>query len=146
MHSDSLGIGFWMAFALIAAVCPLLLVLAKRLWHNQWSVADRPPNWWLWGPALFRGSIRATPLAVADTCALVLVGLATALWSSHRDDATYRLPIYLLAPIWLGLFVLMGCVVLFNRPRALVPPHLRQQPGAIHEWLSSRAGSRRATG
>lgn len=27
--------------------------------------------------------------------------------------------------------------ILFNRPRTLVPPYLRDQPGAVAEWLDT---------
>lgn len=31
----------------------------------------------------------------------------------------------------------MAAIVLFNRPRTLVPPYLRDQPGAVAEWLGT---------
>lgn len=31
----------------------------------------------------------------------------------------------------------MAAIVLFNRPRTLVPPYLRDQPGAVAEWLDT---------
>ncbi len=35
---------------------------------------------------------------------------------------------------FLSLFV-MATVILFNRPKFIVPRHLRLQPGAVQEWF-----------
>jgi hypothetical protein len=44
---------------------------------------------------------------------------------------------------FLGAFLLALTIFLFNFPRLAVPPHLRNQPGALGEWLGKR---RRADG
>jgi len=43
--------------------------------------------------------------------------------------------------LWGLLFLVAIMVLLFNRPKFVVPPHLRDQPGALREWrrLPNRA-------
>jgi hypothetical protein len=36
------------------------------------------------------------------------------------------------ALVWIGVPALAISVALFNRPRLVVPPHLRDQPGLVH--------------
>ena len=38
----------------------------------------------------------------------------------------------------LGLFLLAFPITFFNRPRFLVPPHQRDEPGAVEEWRRAR--------
>jgi hypothetical protein len=46
-------------------------------------------------------------------------------------------------PVWFGFgFLLFGLlsfsIALFNWPKILVPPALRDQPGAVRVWLRNR--------
>jgi hypothetical protein len=39
----------------------------------------------------------------------------------------------------LGLFLLAFPITFFSRPKFLVPPHQREEPGALAEWRRDRA-------
>ncbi len=42
--------------------------------------------------------------------------------------------------IFVIVFLLMVTVTLLNRAKAVVPPPLRDQPGAIEEWIEAYGG------
>ena len=42
----------------------------------------------------------------------------------------------------LGFFLLALPITYFNRPRFLVPPHQRDDPGALAEWRRARHAGR----
>jgi hypothetical protein len=104
-------------------------------------IFDRPPAIWPYGDALWRGWVRALPSGAAGFTPGTTLGLYL-LWGPDDLHAAA-------AVVFLGLagaalsFALMVTVALFNWPRFVVPPHLREQPGAVTEWI---AGSRRRRG
>ncbi len=93
------------------------------------------------GESLRRGFVRTIHLGVVGTAAVVLV-----LVSSYLEDKAGN---ELLAQIGAAvervatgaflLIVLLDIViVLFNRPKALVPPPYRNEPGALTDWMRRR--------
>lgn len=109
------------------------LAIVPRIWTNEWNSQnpDRVPSYWGFGPALWRGLIRVTPLCAGLTlllgAQLVLLDLdLDATWvATAQEIGMYAMGVILL---------LIGAVVLLNEPKVLVPPHLRHQPGAMDEW------------
>jgi hypothetical protein len=105
-------------------------------------------SWWPFGNALLRGWIRMTPVAIAGIwimLAIVAIGIPST--GAEPGSALYALG-YLLIPLTLLLFAcfaVMVTIVLFNRPRFLVAPHLRTDPGAISAWFHPHRGQRRST-
>jgi hypothetical protein len=65
---------------------------------------------------------------MAGALAIGFVGLNVGSSAAHAIGLLFSALAALLA-------VLAATITFFNRPRFLVPPHLRHQPGAIAEWL-----------
>jgi hypothetical protein len=106
----------------------VLIALVAR-WHaprDHWS--NRMPPYWIWGESWWRG-LRRARLVIT----LSVLGLA-----SGGIIPTLMLPLGLTAfaigvPLALTTF-------LFNWPRVLVPPALRDEKGVVTEAYQSRLG------
>ena len=56
-----------------------------------------------------------------------------------------ELPAAVLGVAWVAVFfVLLPSLVLFAAPQALVPPAVRDRPGAVAEWRAARRARRPA--
>ena len=113
-------------------------VVARRVWRGESGLdGDVPPEWWFLGDATWRGVARA----YIATGPFVLLIFAGGLIAEFTDayDAGMAVAV---SGMLLGALV-HGSIVLFNRPQALVPPHLRAEAGALAE---RRARRRRVAG
>jgi hypothetical protein len=140
-------------FGIVQAIALTLLLLLMfgaslrllNIWRNsQMSerIFKRMRSWWLWGDPLLRGWVRALAVGLIGGWLLVASTIAAALLAT--ETVTSSVGFGFLTLLVIGLFVSLGMVatiMLFNRPRFAVPPHLRDQPGAVAEWRAS--GSRR---
>lgn len=133
----------WLFYALSLSLV-VLFALALRQLPELWREGlwvwdyDRPEEWWGLGLPLWRGIIRmAIPGFVA-----VLPFIAVALvWTAFPEGSTmYYVLGYVGCAGLLLLAYIEGGIVLFNRPRALVPPPYRDRPGAVAEWRERRSG------
>jgi hypothetical protein len=108
------------------------LVLGPRWWRNELSrLAYRPDDvaeWWPYGGALWRGMLR-TP--VVGWIAIPLGSFGAVLAEFDGVLAGIGGAAAIVACILVFSIV---TIVLFNRPKLLVFPWLRDQPGAIAEW------------
>lgn len=102
-----------------------------KLWRNEHRFdSNSPPQGWPFGSALWRAYIRASPAGVLFLFWGGLGMLADALFAGLV--AAILVP---LAALLAGALVVSAwSIALFNRPRFLAPPHLREQPGAVAEW------------
>jgi hypothetical protein len=130
---------------LLAVMLGASLRMAK-IWSDD-RMSDRifktMRSWWLWSDALLRGWIRALPVGLVGGWFLVVAMAVAALATETMESS---LGFGLLAFLVLLLFVSLGMavsVMLFNRPSFVVPPHLRDSPGALKEWRSARSRRRR---
>jgi hypothetical protein len=104
---------------------------ARRLWRGPHRILDSAhvpaaP----FGPAYSHGFTRCLPLVAAFCGAVMLpLGLAVALRGDLGDGLAIvaALEALMLIPALLGVFF-------FNRPRWCVPPHRRDEPGALAEF------------
>ena len=117
----------------------VIYVLAiGKVWRGTSHIdTERPPSWWPFSVALWRGISRAFP--VQGACVLVLIaggGVADAI---GKDGAGYDIAMSAGLVGLLGIFVFALPIMFYNRPRFLVPPHQRDDPGAIAEWRTARA-------
>ncbi len=118
-----------------------------KLWRDD-RMSDRifktMRSWWIWGDVLLRGWIRALPVGLVGGWLLVLAMAVAAALATETMESS--LGFGLLALLVLLLFVSLGMavsVMLLNRPNFVVPPHLRNAPGALKEWRSTRSRRRR---
>lgn len=121
--------------AMVAAVLALLLglgvlALLPSIWRGTSPFLESDGSAglrWFWGERIGRGLVRGIAMA---GLAFVAVGVSlTSLALNGGDD---------LGPVgraagWaaLGALGLMMLIVLFNRPKLLVPPSLRAERGAV---------------
>ena len=117
------------------------------IWRDQ-ATAGRifktMRSWWLWGDALLRGWVRALAAGLVGGWLLVVsMGLAALLATDTIESSGgFALLALLVGGLFLSLAV-VASIILVNRPRFAVPPHARDEPGALAEWRSSRSRSHR---
>lgn len=114
-------------------------VLVRKVWRGGSALrGDHPPEWWFLGVPIWRGNARA----FVATIPLVLLMCVGAIIAEFGGQQAYDPGMAVAAAGLLGLFLVQLPIVFFNRPRFAVPPHLRDEPGALAEM---RARRRRAT-
>lgn len=99
---------------------------AIRLWRNESRAFNDPEALHRWGsPHTARAFRRAFPVAIF-AIALTACAWAALIVGSPTNIVT---GVFLLSA---GLCALIGwLIVLVNRPKTLVPPHLRDEPGLL---------------
>lgn len=120
--------------AVVAGLGSLLgLVSLPALWRGSLDVEPALRSWWLWGAVSRRAAVRASPAAwlsfIVGTCGVWLMLLT--------PDAPRAVWVMFTAA-WGGMSVLAITAALFARPKWIVVPRLRRQPGAVQEWLRAR--------
>ena len=136
--------GDWLLFAIAGALGLAGLVGIRRLWRRETTFYDRVPGWWIWSDALWRGFVRALPVGAVGFLMFIATGITAALVPEVPPSETccgFARPVWAVALILVPfclIMLLLATIVLFNWPAALVPPHLRGQPGLIREWLGDR--------
>lgn len=131
----------WIILTIWVAFLALSPYVARRHWRHQLAALDRPvPSWWPYGGALWRGWIRA---AIVATMYVVVGGpvyFVVNLWGYDPPWPTGFVTLYtvVVAGFTFVPLLLFFSVMLFSWPRFLIPPHLRDQPGAVSEWISGR--------
>jgi hypothetical protein len=119
----------------------IYVVAARKVWRGESGLdGDVPPAWWFLGDEWWRGVARGYIASVP----FLLVALVGGIVAEFTDDFDLGMSIAvlgLLAGVALNL-----CIVAFNRPRSLVPPHLRSEPGALAARRAHRARRTRRAG
>lgn len=139
-----LSVRDWIVAALLLLIVIFGLRNLPRIWRHELRTYDEVNAYWPWGEAPWRGWVRAMPLSVV-WLALVfpLAGLGAVI--PEEPAGPFVRPLWWVLPT-LGAFALFGVlfagVVLFNRPRAIVAPHLRTQSGAVEERRRARRRAR----
>lgn len=119
----------------ILAVGVLIAAIGARgvpqLWRGCATEAMTPPPWWLWSERAWAAWVRGTPVGSAGFGILVLVAIVGN-FLPEEPWAGFARPWWFVLPA-LTLFgavtTLLVSIALFNRPKRLVPPHLRDAPG-----------------
>ena len=81
------------------------------------------------------GVVRALPVQAACVTLLIGGGIAGDL---VKDSPGYDIVMSVGLVGLLGMFLLALPIMYFNRPRFAVPPHQRDEPGAVAEWRAAR--------
>lgn len=106
-----------------------------RIWKHETTFYDTMFPWWVWGETLWRAFIRC--MVFGWVCGSILCVAIT--YYAYFGDLDRDV-----APLWFaipgGANLIIGAILLitvtfFNWPKFVVPPHLRDQPGALREWL-----------
>lgn len=117
-------------------------LIEKSLWYQgAWRTRGEVMfAWWPWGDTSRRGAIRgfvATVFAGWAFAIAIVTGDASAYLHKGAAEAAR-----ILAFVFLGLFVvgliIHFSVMLFNRPKFIVPPPQRNEPGVIAERAARR--------
>jgi hypothetical protein len=126
-----------LAIVVLAGIVGLYAVAIKRIWQgtSEYDPSD-PPAWWPFSLPLWRGVARAFP--VQGACAILVIGGGIAADLAGKGSPGYDFGMSVGLAGLLGLFLLALPITFFNRPRFLVPPHQRQDPGALAEWRRAR--------
>ncbi|MFR9780880.1 hypothetical protein ACL02O_33190 [Micromonospora sp. MS34] len=135
-----------MAYYLIAffTLGPAFMTFkAVQLWRNAELVGFFMNTFAFlpFGKDVRRGEVRSLNLTVASLWAadvLLLVGLTGGELSGFRAGAVVAAVLVILACVCGEV-----CVVLFNAPKFVVPPHMRTDPGVLAARRARRHSARR---
>jgi hypothetical protein len=126
-------VGLLVAIVVLAGIVGLYAVAIKRVWQGTSEYdPSGPPAWWPFSLPLWRGVSRAFP--VQGACAILVIGGGIGADLAGKDSSGYDIGMSVGLVGLLGLFLLALPITFFNRPRFLVPPHQRDDPGALAEW------------
>jgi hypothetical protein len=124
------------AFVCLLAGCYVYLV--AKVWRGESQLdPSSPPAFWPFSIALWRGVSRA--FVIQGLCVILLIGGGVGGDVVGEDSAGYNWVMGVGLVGLLGLFLLAFPITFFNRPKFLVPPHQREEPGALAEWRRDRA-------
>lgn len=119
---------------IIAGVIVATSLYALRGFWSEWrgkSATDpyRAADWWPFGLVWWRALVRSGPAGTIEG-PLVAAGYVV----SGSDNSSAQQAIEVLVAVLVALALLLtAAVALYNRPKFLVPPHLRKLPGAVDE-------------
>ena len=109
-------------------------VSASRLWRNP-ARADRVMAAYVVLPiskAVRRGTVRgAWPRTVVLACVTVIVPIGSVATSAQLHSGLLRLAAVALIVLLITAGVVQLSIILVNRPRWIVPPAMRAEPGVL---------------
>lgn len=126
---ESLGVGGVVGLVIMGGLVILSIPLMPKYWRGEYrQLHDRgSSSWWVWGDALRRGFLRGLHIGVVAAAG---VSFAVVFHAAADAGVGWAGPAG-----WIAFGLFGGCiavdllVVLVNRPRWLVPPHARNEPG-----------------
>lgn len=119
--------------SIMLAAASYALFLSRRLWRRQATKLDVQPSVWPWGAPAWRAYRRVTPLLSCVSVVVFAACLALVLSDGGGSASTIAIGVLLVAAAI--LLVLVPPIVLLNRPRVLVPPHLRTESGLARDFM-----------
>ncbi len=119
---------------IIAGVIAATSLYALRGFWSEWrgkSATDpyRAPDWWPFDLVWWRALVRSGPAGTIEG-PLVATGYVVSGFDNSSAQEVVEVIVAVLAAIAL---LLTAAVALYNRPKLLVLPHLRELPGAVDE-------------
>ncbi|MEV6022521.1 hypothetical protein [Streptomyces sp. NPDC052036] len=122
----------------VLVVIAALSVFSVRTAWLHWTGSDRAPHRgtdrYSANPSVIRGHERGI-VALAGWLTCLTIGMATAGVAPGSDVGAVGF-FFVLGSIL--LLALHGTIAWFNRPKFLVPPHLRGETGSVTEWWRHR--------
>ena len=132
----SIALGLSLAFLLLCVVT--LGIVASRMWHGDTKVAQTLELGFYLVPCesdVKRGMVRGVvPLVLSlvfTMMSVVSLVIATTTWSGWNKFTPWSFTAGCSLGAMLVASALHLCVIFFNKPRLLVPPSLRDDPGVI---------------
>jgi hypothetical protein len=98
-------------------------------WRRRSPMVEASLSHEVWGKALNRAGGRLLPMGMVAT-ALVTLGLWLSLWVTTEPVGL----ILVLATLAVAVPLMLGSALL-NRPKWIVPPYARDEPGALAMWF-----------
>ncbi len=103
----------------------LYVAAGRRVWHGESGLQPGvEPEWWPLSAEAWHGVARSW-LATGPFLILAFGGYLVHLLTGADGAAALVTAIG-----FFGVFAMMASITLFNRPRFLVPPHRRSEPGS----------------
>lgn len=129
----SVSPGFVAGLAALTVGWCLAIDQVVRMWHHSTSFfdVDRTPKL-----RYRRARVRAIPAGVLTGLPFLIAAWILAFDKPKHavnPDAGQLVALACAVLVAIGIFAVVPAIVLFNRPRRLVPPHLRDQPGYLDE-------------
>lgn len=134
-----------MAMAVLLCICFLVLLL--RVWRGWFSEGqlrqdgskvtrgDLALPWWPYSDASRRGVIRGLAAAIAAAWSMLLCWIAVII--AEHSSGIFRQAMHVVAAAFLccfAIFLLLHfIVVFFNKPKFIVPPSQREEPGLFEK-------------
>ncbi len=119
---------FFVVFALFA------LANVPRYWREPYWPAE-PGGWWPYGRGLWLGIRRSEPVIIVGIAMwLAVIFLATPLVPPSGGSGAFVRPVGYVAAVFgviAAVVVLTGTIALWNWPKWLVPPKLRNERGIL---------------
>ena len=118
-----------------AAILALGWYGALLLWRGRTDIFDRPPGAWPYSETLWRGWVRS----IVVQCLIITSAIGLILYSiwGPSDEGTARV-VFIIGLAVAGLAFALGMTAIYwNRPKFVVPPHLRSEPGAFAQWYAN---------
>jgi hypothetical protein len=114
------------------------LYAVGKVWRGESEFdGDDAPAFWPFSDALWRGAGRAMPVLGLGGLLVIGSGIAADLLGS---DSRYYDAVMSVGLCGLLLTIFVGFPIMYyNRPKLLVPPIWRDDPGAVEEWRAARA-------
>jgi fumarate reductase subunit C len=142
MNNGNVDTGLLVVIVLLGLLVLGSLYLLPKLWRSEADIQKREATakWWPFSEAFRAGFVRSIPAAVV-ACVMLELGLIAGFFEKYlTDDGSRfagRLTVYFGTAFVVMLLVDLS-VTLFNRPKFIVPPDARDEPGAVPLWWSSR--------
>lgn len=136
---DIVVLGFLALLALAAVVA------VPSLWRSD--SMPGAPKWWPYSTRFWRGLYRSMFIGVGGGVYLLIMVVGLVIWEATRPLEQQGTG----APLWAQIVLpstfllfpaLMISVILFNRPKRVVPPAFRDQPGMLsRRWVEHRGSA-----
>jgi len=139
--ASELTAGSKVAIVLFGALVLGAAFVMPRFWRGEMKDGmDRgTASWWLFGEPLRKGLIRG--VLVGEMGAATAFLTAVCVWVRQESTPPLRAladrGVTLFSLLFLIALLVSATVVLFNRPRFLMPPIHRDEPGAVRYWVEA---------
>ena len=122
-------------FSVVALGAVWLMPQVRRLWRHQSSIFDRPHAYWVGGEVTWRAYRRVVPVIFAMALPILITVVVLFVHEDDHESTGFRTASTVLIGLTVLYCALVSQIALFNRPRLLVPPHLRRENGLIRDLL-----------